>query len=245
MTPGSSTPPAHGTVAETQSNDNGDLRADDRSVLSVIGDIQRGAIDAKSLCIEDRRRCVAHLTSEGYSAAETAQILKVTERTIARDRAAIRRDSSIERDPEMISEMVGQLVTQADTCLQRIRRVTRERDTPSNVRVEGEKACWIIARDLVKCLQSLGYLPTAPQEIRGELTHQIEQVPAFDEIQEEVARLEVIVHSHANHDDGQPLLQALAHLKDQVSRSALHEEVTALALRLSEVEEEASDVNGQ
>lgn len=244
MTPGITTPPADGTVAETQSNSNGDSPTDDRSVLSVIGDIQRGAIDAKSLGIEDRRRCVVHLTSEGYSAAETAQILKVTERTIARDRAVIRRANSIERDPKMIGEMVGQLVTQADTCLQRIRRVTRERDTPSNVRVEGEKACWIIARDLLKCLQSLGYLPTAPQEIRGELTHQIEHVPAFGEIQEEVARLEVIVNTHANFDDGQPLLQALAHLKDHVMRSALHEEVTALALRLSEAEE-ASDVNGQ
>ena len=243
MTPGMITPPADGTVAETQSN--GNLHTDDRSVLSVIGDIQRGAIDAKSLGIEDRRRCVVHLTSEGYSAAETAQILEVHERTIARDRAVIRRASSIERDPKMIGEMVGQLVTQADTCLQRIRRVTRERDTPSNVRVEGEKACWIIARDLVKCLQTLGYLPTAPQEIRGELTHQIEQVPTFGVIQEEVARLELIVHSHAIHDDGQPLLQALAQLKDQVTRSALHEEVTALALRLSEAEEEASDVNGQ
>ena len=242
MTPGIPTPPTDGTVAETQSN--GNLHADDRSVLSVIGDIQRGAIDAKSLGIEDRRRCVVHLTSEGYSAAETAQILKVTERTIARDRAVIRRANAIERDPKMIGEMVGQLVTQADTCLQRIRRVTRERDTPSNVRVEGEKACWIIARDLVKCLQTLGYLPTAPQEIRGELTHQIEEVPAFGEIQEEVARLEVIVNTHANFDDGQPLLQALAHLKDHVMRSALHEEVTALALRLSEAEE-ASDVNGQ
>ena len=143
--------------------------SDDRSVLSVIRDIQQSALDPRSLGVEDRRRCVEHLTGEGYSLAEIAEILKVTERTIARDRSAVRQSNAIERDEDITGEMVGQLVKQADTTINRIRRVTRDSDTPPASRIEGEKACWVIARDLIQKLQSLGYLPNAPQEIRGRM----------------------------------------------------------------------------
>ncbi len=205
---------------------------DDRSVLSVIRDIQQGAIEAKSLAVEDRRRCVEHLTGDGYSVAETAEIFKVDERTIARDRAAIRQANSIECDPQMTGQMIGQLMNQADTCLQRIRRVTRERDTPPNVRIDGEKTCWMIFDNLIQRLQSLGYLPTAPQQLQAELRHQIESLPGFGELTDEVARLELIVSAHEVSEEKQPLLQELTDLKDKVARGSLSEQITAMKERL-------------
>ena len=215
------------------SPDNGhNPRTDDRSVLSVIRDIQQVAIEAKSLAVEDRRRCVEHLTGDGYSIAETAEIFKVDERTIARDRAAIRQANSIERDPQMTGQMVGQLINQADTCLQRIRRVTRERDTPPNVRIDGEKTCWMIFDNLIQRLQSLGYLPTAPQQLQAELRHQIESLPGFGELTDEVARLELIVSAHEVSEEKQPLLQELTDLKDKVARGSLSEQITAMKERL-------------
>lgn len=213
----------------TQSND-------DRSVLSVIRDIQQGALAPRSLGLEDRRRCVEHLTGEGYSLAEIAEILKVTERTIARDRSAVRQSNAIERDDDITGEMVGQLVTQADTTINRIRRITRDSDTPPAARIEGEKACWVIARDLVQKLQSLGYLPNAPQEIRGQMTHQVEHLPAFGQMNEEVTRLELIVNQHVLEGDQsqQPLLEQLALVKEQVTRGVLHEQITSIATHLVE-----------
>ncbi|MEE8154627.1 MAG: hypothetical protein V3T53_06660 [Phycisphaerales bacterium] len=171
----------------------------DRSVLSVIRDIQQGALAPRSLGVEDRRRCVEHLTGEGYSLAEIAEILKVTERTIARDRSAVRQSNAIERDEDITGEMVGQLVTQADTTINRIRRITRDSDTPPAARIEGEKACWVIARDLVQKLQSLGYLPNAPQEIRGQMTHQVEHLPAFGQMNEEVRPIYQHTSSSSRH----------------------------------------------
>ena len=208
----------------------------DRSVLSVMRDIQQGALAPRSLGVEDRRRCVEHLTGEGYSLAEIAEILKVTERTIARDRSAVRRSNAIERDEDITDEMVGQLVTQADTTINRIRRVTRDGDTPPAARIEGEKACWIITRDLVQKLQSLGYLPNAPQEIRGQITHQVEHLPAYGQMNEEVIRLELIVNQHveAGGEDQQPLLEQLALVKDQVARGVLQEQITSIATHLVE-----------
>ncbi len=225
-------PPPHEKSAANQTNSD-DSREGDRPVLSIIRDIQRGEVNPKSLPIEDRRRCVEHLTGEGYSVAEIAEILKVTERTIARDRAAIHEANAIERDPKLTGEMVGQLITQAETSIHRIRRVTRERDTPPSVRIDGEKACWTVARDLIQRLQALGYLPSAPQEIRGELIHRLDQLPGFGHMKDEVARLEVIVTSHAIGDDERPLLEKLAEVKDQVMRGALHEEITAIEQRLA------------
>jgi transposase-like protein len=216
----------------TRPDNNRNRHPDDRSVLSIIRDIHQGAIEAKNLTPETRRRCVEHFTGEGYSVADIAEILKVTERTIGRDRAAIRKINAVERDPEMTAEIVGQLILQADICIQHIRRVTRERATPPNVRVDGEKACWVIFRDFVQRLQTLGHLPTAPQEIRGELTHQIEQLPGFGQMKEEVARLETIVITHAIGEENLPLLKKFAEIKEQVKRGALYEDLAVIQQQL-------------
>lgn len=222
-----------GSHTGTSSTGHGGSSSEHQSVLAVIRSIQGGGLDPMSLGVEDRRRCVEHLTAEGYSTVEIAEILKVSERTIARDRTAIRQANAIQRDPALVEQMVGQLVQQAETTISRIRRVTRERETPPSVRINGEKACWTVARDLIQRLQALGYLPSAPMEIRGELKHQVQQLPGFGHMKDEVARLEVIVTSHAIGDDERPLLEQLAEIKDQVTRGALHEEITAIEQRLA------------
>ncbi len=228
---------------QESATDGSTYTGNDRSVLSVIRDIQQGALDSRSLVLEDRRRCVEHLTGEGSSLAEIAEILKVTERTIARDRSAVRRSNAIERDEDITGEMVGQLVSQADTTINRIRRVTRDSDTPPAARIEGEKACWVIARDLVQKLQSLGYLPNAPQEIRGQMTHHVEHLPAFGQMNEEVTRLELILSQHVElgEENQQPLLEQLASVKEQVARGVLQEQIASIATHLVERKEVSND----
>lgn len=220
---------------------------DDRSVLSVIRDIQQGKLDARSLAIEDRRRCVEHLTGEGFSLAEIAEILKVKERTIARDRSAIRKSNSIKSDENFTEEMVGLLITQADTSINRIRRITRDSATPPATRVEGEKACWVITRDLVHILQTLGYLPNTPQQIHGHITHQIEHLPEFKQMDEEVVRMEIILSQQvlAGEEDKQPLLEQLTSLKDQVKRGVLQEQLTSIASQLVEERKANNDQSNE
>ena len=132
------------------------------SVLSLIRRLRDGTLTPGSLDSENRRRCVEHLTGEGYSLTEIGEILSVSERTIARDRKAIRRANALTPDPQLADEMVGHLVREAEVSVSRIRRITREKSTPSSARIDGERACWTIAKDLVETLQRLGYLPTAP-----------------------------------------------------------------------------------
>lgn len=198
--------------------------------LSLIRAIQQGSRSPLGLDPEERQRCVEHLTAEGYSTAEIAEILQVSERTVARDRAVVRSRNALERDPKLAAEMVGHLVNQAELAVGRIRRIGRDKQVNPAVRVEAERSCWTIWKELVERMQSLGYLPTSAREFRGELTHHLGELPGFGQMQEEVVRLEAIVAGRSA--DAPELLEQLAMLKDVTARGALRERIEDLASKL-------------
>ncbi len=79
------------------------------TTLALLRKIESGAIDPKTIAKADRQQLVAFLMSEGYSVAEMCQILKVKQRTIERDKKAIRESNAIARDPKLVEQMVGRL----------------------------------------------------------------------------------------------------------------------------------------
>ncbi|MFC1806083.1 hypothetical protein ACFL09_03790 [Planctomycetota bacterium] len=199
---------------------------DSGGVLTIIRGIRSGAIVPSSLGRESRRACVEHLTAEGYSTVEIAEILVTSERTIRRDRAAIRSAHAVERDPALVREMVGHMVRQAAVALSRIRRAVRQQDAKPGERIDAERACWSIVKDLVGMLQKLGYLPTAPVEVRGDLQHRVSlEAPGYDELGIEIERLERIQLEHNSDKDG---LMRLVELKDAVQRLALADEIQTI-----------------
>jgi DNA-directed RNA polymerase specialized sigma24 family protein len=160
---------------------------DERSVLDLIVDIKQGATDPRLLPPQDRQACVVHLTAEGLSVPEIAQFLKRNDRTITRDRKAIQEAAALAHDPALAGRVAGQLVSEATLCIDRIRRVSRDRETPPAVKVDAERSCFTILSDLVQRLQSLGYLPTAAQ--RMDLTHSVGELPSVDSLEAELTRL--------------------------------------------------------
>jgi len=66
-------------------------------VLSLLREIRSGTVVATSLGKENRRACVEYLAAEGFSVAEMSETLKVSDRTIRRDRLAIRSAHAVER----------------------------------------------------------------------------------------------------------------------------------------------------
>jgi predicted DNA-binding ribbon-helix-helix protein len=60
------------------------------SPISLIKQLRDGKISGANLTQESRIACVEYLTSEGYSAAQIAEILNVSLRTIYRDRESVR-----------------------------------------------------------------------------------------------------------------------------------------------------------
>ena len=194
---------------------------DKPTVLSIIRGLQNGTVSPKSLSIHDRRACVEHLTGEGYSIVEIAEILKASERTVARDRRAIHEANAIQRDPRLVEEIVGRLAREAELSISRMRRVAREKTTPASVKVDAEHRCFQIFSDLVQSLQRLGYLPTAAHEIRADLTHHVDEPPGFDEMLTEIGQLELVIDKES---DGY-IQRRLNEIKKNMAQYAAHEQI--------------------
>jgi len=166
--------------------------SDHRGVLEVIRAIKIGGLDPKRLSLEDRQACVMHLGLEGLSVPEIAQVLNVSDRTVMRDRKALQRANAIEHDPKLAGQFAGRLAIEAEACISRIRRVTRDKEALYAVKVDGEKACFEIVDKLSQRLQSMGFLPTAAQQIQADLTHHAGDLMGLVEIRAETERLEQI-----------------------------------------------------
>jgi len=54
--------------------------------VDLLRQIETGETDPKCIATADRRQLVAYLMGDGYSTAEIAQIFKVGDRTIERDK---------------------------------------------------------------------------------------------------------------------------------------------------------------
>ncbi len=190
--------------------------------LQLLKKIQSGAINPSNIDKDSRRPLVAHLTGDGYSIAEMAEILKVSERTIERDRKAIRESNAIPRDPKMVEQVVGQLSSEADLCTQRIRKAVRGNDAPEHVKVEAEHRCFQIRSDLFQRLQGIGYLPTVSQRIEADLTHHAGDVPDVEVMRVEVRRIRQIVdRGGSDNGAGTELASKLVVLEQDIERASL------------------------
>lgn len=162
-------------------------------VLTIIQQIKTRELKGKDLDPDDRRRCVRHMTDEGYSIVQIAQIFGVNERTIARDRAVIRQENRFLPDPDFEAETIGDLTHQARFVIGRMLRLARSVTDAPAIELEALRTIWTVTRELVQCLQGLGYLPMATHPVKGELTHHIVEPLSPDELRGEIAELEIVL----------------------------------------------------
>ena len=207
------------------------------NVLTRLKQIQAGQLDPATLDKDQRRAVVVVLMEDGYSTAQIATILQVSERTIERDRRAWREDIALAADPKLVGQMVGRLYSEAELSVQRIRRTTRDKDTPAGVRVDGEHRCYQICSDLVQRMQSLGHLPTAAQRLQSEHVLHVDGPPALGQLDEEATRLTDIMRAHGVAQDD-PRYVEVNVLKQEIA-------CAKIAGRLGTLKEEADDHEGE
>ncbi|MCH8130683.1 MAG: hypothetical protein IIC70_12395 [Acidobacteria bacterium] len=132
----------------------------------------------------------------------------MADRTIERDKKAIRESNAIKWDPHLVEQMVGRLCGEAEHCIQRIRKAVRDKKVSPSVRVDAEHRCFEIYNRLTQTMQGLGYLPTAARKLEADLTHHLGELPDFDAMRAEVRRLKEISPqvSEGNSGCGQELL---------------------------------------
>jgi len=198
----------------------------------LIRRLRAGEISGAALEVDDRRACVEYLTSEGYSVAEIAGILTVADRTVLRDRKAVRSANAVARDESLVTEMVGHLIKEADTAVGRLRRVGRDKSAPASVKVDAERAAWLVTREMIILLQRLGYLPEAARELRANLTHRLggggdDQPPEIDELAQEIERLQSIQAATGAGDAA--LVSGLIEAREALLRLAVGDQLKVLA----------------
>ena len=182
-------------LAKTQENrqpsDNTPGDAGERT-LSLLQKIQAGTVDPKCIRPAERRQIVSYLMADGYCTADMAQILKVSDRSVERDKKAIRQANALAADPQLVEQMAGRLVCEANLSIQRIRKAVRDKKTKTAVKIDAEHRCYQIVSDMISSLQRLGYLPIATARLQADLTHNIGEIPALTQMQAEVKRLKQI-----------------------------------------------------
>jgi len=191
--------------------------------LSLLQKIQAGTVDPKCIRPAERHLIVSYLMADGYSTADMAQILKVSDRSIERDKKAIRETNALAADPELVEQMVGRLVCEAELSIQRIRKAARDKNTKTEVKVDAEHRCYQIISDMITSLQRLGYLPTATSKLQADFTHNIGQIPDFAQIQAEVQRLRRITGETQGTDP--QLTEQLNHIETQLVKVKLVNQV--------------------
>ncbi len=221
--------------SETESHESASSPdAGEGRTVALLQKIQSGAVDPKCIASADRRQVVAVLMADGYATPEIAQVLKVSDRSIERDKAALRQANAIVQDPKLVPRMVGRLVGEAELSVQRIRKATRDKTVPAAVKVDAEHRCYQIVSDLVQRMQGLGYLPIAAQRMEADLTHHLGETPDFGQLLTETERLRLITQQALPSGDGEAadggeLVERLTHLQEQISRARLASEVDSLS----------------
>ena len=195
--------------------------------IDLLQKIKAGHTGPTKISVVDRRLIVEMLMTDGATVPEIAKILDVSERTVKRDKQGIRAANAIERDPKLVGQMVGRLSTEVDTATQRIRRAIRDPRTTPAVKVDGEHRCYQILSDYFRHLQRIEFVPTAVQEIRGDLTHHFAEPPGLDELQQEVSRIEQIGRDVGAVDPQTTAL--IVEMRDQMARLALGEKLEKLS----------------
>jgi len=205
------------------------------SPISLVKAVQSGQIGAKSLPKEHRQTCVEYLTNEGYSSGEISEILKVSPRTIRRDRERIRQDNAVILDADFTGRHIGLLVQRSQHAVENLTRLFKEKNCPANVRADAIQKTWTITKELSQMLQSIGYLPNAALNVRTDFNHNICEPPGFEQLISEVETLERSLEQSNVCDE--KAVEMITELKSLLSRSSFSSIIKHIQTNIMEIKE--------
>ena len=162
---------------------------DGLQTFALLQKIKDGQFEANSIEKAERKLLIPFLMAEGKSTAEIAHLLKVSDRTIERDKKALREEIAITKNPKLVEQMAGILMYETELSIQVLRKVQRDKDASPADKIEAERTSNQNRCQLFKMMQSLGYLPTAAQRIETDLTHHSASSGTLEELMLEAKRV--------------------------------------------------------
>jgi len=151
--------------------------------VELLRNLSVGAIDPETLPIETRRRCVEHLTHQAFTNDEIAELMRVTERTIQRDRAALRKETRLEPDRRLGDELLGEYERIVSACVARLTRLARDPSVHPYARLWADEAMSKTYARFIDAAYRLNYFESG----RERLNHQRATDP--EQLEREQAQL--------------------------------------------------------
>lgn len=165
-------------------------------VFRIIQEIKDGKREAKDLSKEQRQECVESLDLQGYNVSQIAQALNRSEKTIRRDLQDIRQRRSASPSIELATQVVGNMVAKLEACHSYLVRLANSKEGSVQEKSQAIFYAGKMMLELTEKLQSLGYLPTAPQQVVGDIYHHNDSDDTtFTEAKERLNEIEAVAKS--------------------------------------------------
>lgn len=159
-------------------------------IAQLIQQVHAGNVDAATLTIEVRRQCVACLTTDGFSSLDIAQLLRLPERTIRRDRAANRQDEAISPSLTLGDELLGEFQRFTLASIQRLTRLCRNEEIAPYARLWAEESISRIYRRFLDAARLLHHVDNTDRRLRRQRDcDPAEQEAAVKQWQAEMTRV--------------------------------------------------------
>jgi len=168
-------------------------QSDPPAIGDVIRDISNGVRKAEDLDASTRQECVLQLSLDGFSNEEIACLLRVSERTVTRDRQAVRKTHALKPDCELGDELLGEFQAHVMTSIRRLTRLCNDPTMPPAVRVRADEAIGRIYQRFTEQVRRFSYAQDGSQRlaIQSEQEKPVEKLPenaGFEERLEALSR---------------------------------------------------------
>lgn len=141
--------------------DNNDLgKLYNMPVVEILNKIKDKILDPVLVTGETRLECVRFLVIEGHRHSAIATLFKVSDRTIRRDIAAIRKKNAVKASPEMTQSLLGELITNAESHYSSLKQIARSKDAYPDEKTRAEVMAWKVKKELIEKLYLVGFIAT-------------------------------------------------------------------------------------
>lgn len=213
---------------------------EENPVFKIIQEIKEGKREARDLSKDARQECVEVLSFEGYLVPQIAQLLNRNEKTIRRDLQDIKQRNSVKPSIELAAQIVGDMLKKLEACQSYLVRLAHSKNGSIQEKSQAMRHASEIIIETTKQLQSLGYLPSAPQKVVGDIYHHNEDDDkSFLEAKEKLKEIETIAKDTGTLDE--IIQKHIEDLKTKIEKAEIVKEIEDLSKNQNKKEEETKN----
>lgn len=202
--------------------------------LQIISQIREGTLDPKKISSEMRQDCVEHLwIVEGQPTAVIANLLKVSDKTIRRDKDDIRERNSKKLTPEDREKLLEELLAKATASHENLHRLSRSKEGSIQEKGQTDYYAGKLILEQIAIGQTLGIFPKKSIQLEADIHYKKEEETTPDKLKEELARLEKIANDKNINDP--EITKLIEDVKRNIALAEAKEGITKLEGKINDM----------